>query len=218
MFNFNGVFTDKQWEAFRAFTLVQRVDIEKRMTWLKREILKTGIFTAEYEGNFPKKFSVFPLDSYGAKLLDAYRMLGGVPERDMLLRNKEYPAYLQKGTQSSMDGDATKSFGSSFSDGFQIKSENIDDRDTAGVIMRLKSWQSDVIQAKREAIQYRIKKAMDMSDQIINEYELLSKSLKDQIDHDIVIISMYVYDPNNIQIYEGDRFGLEKFEHEDPLT
>lgn len=177
-FNFFGVFSTGQWESFKAFARIQRLDLEVRKSYLQKKQSMVGIFTTVYDGHNPVSFSANP-GSYAAKLLEAYRILGGFPERDMLLRTVDQPVFLTRGTNFAVDKNATLTGGFSdvYSNGRRYRGDQRFDRDLGLKVDKIKHWQLDAIKAKRERLEYKIKRALDYSDQIRNEIKVIDRTI-----------------------------------------
>src|SRR5512135_2597198 len=178
-FNFYGTFTTGQWEELRQFALIQAPDIGARIAWLSRELSTVGIFSTLYDPdtNLPQSFTVTPVTSHGAKLLQAYRALGGFPERDFLLRTSDQPVFLMPGPPidtNDASGVAQLGFSDQFSNGKQYRGNQRFDRDLGYPIERFKKWQLEAIKQKREHLEYKIKRALDYSDQLSIEKDFLS--------------------------------------------
>jgi hypothetical protein len=180
-FNFYGTFTTGQFNKFMYFSKLQEQDLRKRIAWLDSQLLRVGIFTTEYnENNFPLSFTVSPDYSYGAKLLLAYKILGGVPEEDMLLRTRDLPVYLTRGVDLDSD---PENFGSGVSNEYTNGRLNRGtirfDRDLGIQVQKVKNWQHEVIKRKRENLEFKIKRTLDLSDQLQQERNSLNAMIED---------------------------------------
>ncbi len=214
-FNFFGTFTTGQWEAFRAFARVQRREVELRVSWLQKQLSMNGIFSTEYDGPVPVAFTA-SAGSYAAKLLSAYRVLGGVPERDMLLRTRDKPVFKTKAqnittvTAGTTDG----GFSDVYSNGRRERGTQRFDRDLGLRVEKLKSWQLEAVKAKRERIEYKIKRALDYSDQLQSEISvltaLLDESSSASFDAQMVAVDNQMATPETMNVVQNldDVFGL----------
>jgi hypothetical protein len=180
-FSFYGTFTSAQWEQLRTFTAVQKVDLLPRIQWLQRCLLSVGVFQTDYdEHGTPMSFVASPPSSHAAKLLEAYRILGGVPERDMLLRTSDLPVFLTRGLNAQVqDGEIEGGFSDMYSNGRRFRGGQRFDRNLGLRVERLKAWQLESIKKKREHLEYKIKRALDYSDQLLREVELLTRLMAD---------------------------------------
>jgi hypothetical protein len=188
-FNFYGTFTTGQWEELRQYALIQAPDIGARIAWLQREQATVGLFSTQYNSdNTPLSFTVTPATSHGAKLLQAYRALGGFPERDFLLRTSDDPVYLMPGPPIDTDdasGTAQLGFSDSFSNGKQYRGNQRFDRDLGYPMEQFKKWQLESIKRKREHIEFKIKRALDYSDQLQIEIDLLTAMISPGTTNDV---------------------------------
>lgn len=184
-FNFYGTFTTGQWESFKAFTKIQAFDIQLRINWLQKQLEMNGVFTTEYgdDGSTPVQFSANN-DSYADKLLKAYKVLGGVPELDMLLRSRQQPVFLTASRPLGINKDTNTTDGGYsevFSNGRRWRGNQRFDRDLGIKIERVKNIQLEPIKLKRERLEFKIKRALDYSDQLSVEISLLETALRDSI-------------------------------------
>ncbi len=186
-FSFHGILSSGQWDEFLAFTNIQRVDLAARKQWLSAQLSRNGIFITTYDDttNLPVSFSCTPGSSYGAKLFSAYRALGGNPEADMLLRTRDQPVFLTQGnnTEISTDGSDPSTLNTGFSDIYTNGRRNRGgmrfDRDLGMFVNRVKSWQLEAIKRKREHLEFKIKRALDYSDQLQQEIDQIDTLLGD---------------------------------------
>ncbi len=213
-FSFFGTFTSGQWEAFKAFARVQKVDVQLRINWLQKQLSMNGIFETVYDGPMPVSFSA-SAGSYAWKLIAAYRVLGGVPEREMLLRTSDQPVFKTKGISvSDQVGNATSGFSDTFSNGRRERGTQRFDRDLGLMVEKLKGWQLAAIKAKRERLEFKIKRALDYSDQLQNEIAVLTAVLDEtstsSFDSQVVGIEVQMVTPGSANVIDNleDVFGL----------
>ena len=213
-----GTFTEGQFEAIKSFSLIQKTDLEKRKNWLKAELNKTGIFSTQYDNNHqPVSYSCLPVTSYGAKLLEAYRILGGIPENDFLLRTIDKPVYLTEGPPITKDRDGSISggFSEQFSDGRLYRGSIRFDKDMGLKVERLRSWQLEQIKFKREHLEFKIKRCLDYSDQIadeISQLTILSGNGLKSVSDLIITIEQAIASPKQMNVVRGsidDTHGLK---------
>lgn len=216
-FNFYGTFTTGQLEEFKKFSKVQERDFLARRKWLSAALQRNGIFITEYDedGATPISYSANP-GSYAAKLILAYKSLGGIPERDFLLRTSDMPVFLTRGKNVSQTPMQNPSDGYSdvFSNGRRMRGNQRFDRDVGLVVEKIKSWQLESVKRKRETLEFKIKRALDYSDQLSNEISLIDllldetsgKSLSDQL---IKLNALLLRDgAHNLVNNMSDIFGL----------
>ena len=187
---FYGTFTLGQWEELRQFALIQATDIGARSAWITRELATVGIFSTIYDPNtnFPVSFTVAGPTSHGAKLLQAYRALGGFPEQDFLLRTSDQPVYLVQGTPVIMNdasGVAQGGFSDVFSNGKRYRGNQRFDRDLGFPMEKFKKWQLEAIKRKREHLEFKLKRALDYSDQLQSEKTFLNMMIAPGTTNDV---------------------------------
>lgn len=218
-FNFFGTFTTGQFLKFTVFSKYQEKDINKRIDWLNAELQKIGVFITEYDDNdHPVSFTVTPSDSYAAKLLLAYKVFGGNPEQEMLLRTRDKPVYLKRGTSLGNDPmDTTSGQSTEYTNGRTDRGGQRFDRDLGIQVWKLKHWQLESIKRKREALEFKIKKALDYSDQLSEEKKLLNNMVSEDtmdvnsVDYRIARVASFMFANGAMNIVQSllDIFGLK---------
>jgi hypothetical protein len=144
----------------------------------------------------PKQFSA---SGYAGKLFTAYKALGGNPETEMLLRTSDKPVFLTRGTNisPSAGSDPTSGYSEMFTNGRRIRGGQRFDRDLGVQVDRLKSWQLEAIKRKRERLEIKIKRALDYSDQLQREIDVITILLDDSsgamVDDQIRKIEFYMF-------------------------
>lgn len=165
----------------------------------------------------------FSATGYAGKLIQAYRILGGVPEQTMLLRTRDKPVYKKRGTELVVDQNATTDGGYSdvYSNGRRERGGQRFDRDLGIQVEKIKSWQLESIKFKRERLEYKIKRALDYSDQVQQEIASIDKllgtgfgSFLDQITS--VEVLMVRPESANVVSNLNDQFGLNIGKPNDP--
>jgi hypothetical protein len=213
MFNFTGTFTVSQFEALKVFAETQKVDLLARRQWLVTQLNKLGTYGTTYDKTTgePIKFVATPR-SYAEKLLEAYRILGGIPEKDMMLRDRSDPVFLQEGSPiKETETDTIGGFSDTYSNNRRYRGGMRFDRDIGMIVTKFKKWQFDIIKRKREHLEYKMKRVLDASDQIANEIAEIDVLLGDgrnSFDALIQRIEAAISDPSNINVTDGDAFGL----------
>ncbi|OPZ34982.1 MAG: hypothetical protein BWY99_02377 [Synergistetes bacterium ADurb.BinA166] len=219
-FNFYGVFTSGQFDELEAFSRIQGKDIKDRIAWLSAAAQRNGLFRTEYdpETGYPLSFTVSPSTSYGAKLMAAYRILGGVPERDMLLRTSDDPVFLTRGSnvsKSTPDSTVEGGYSDLYSNGRRYRGNQRFDRDIGIQVDKLKRWQLEAVKHKREHLEFKIKRALDYTDQLLNELALLRSMVADgsesSVDQQITNLVGLFYTPGRANVIDDseDKFGLD---------
>lgn len=177
-FGFFGTFTTGQLQKLIDFSLIQERDLKLRKDWLGAQLTRNGVFTTVYDAqtSMPKSFSA-PENSYAGKLLQAYRILGGTPETDFMLRTTDQPVFLTRGNNidtKTVGTDPTAGYSDQLSNGRRIRGSQRFDRDVGIQVNRLKSWQMEAIKQKREHLEFKIKRALDYSDQLKREIDVIN--------------------------------------------
>lgn len=202
-FNFYGTFTRAQWYDFRDFAMVQRSELEARKRWVDAELSRTGqVQCAYFDDGTPESFSASS-KSYIGKLLLAYRMLGGVPENDMLLRTRDQVVFLKQG----VDENDTPGY----SNGRRYRGGQRFDRTLGLTVEAMKKWQIEAVKAKREHLEFKIKRAMDYADQLEQESVMLAGLIGSfVVDEQMMDVETTMSQPDryNVPSGIGDRHGL----------
>lgn len=182
-FSFLGTWTTGQFEQLRVFAKIQEQDLLSRKAFLSRKITEVGVFSTEFDAEtfHPIRYSVTPF-SYASKLFQAYRALGGNPEREFLLRTRDQPVFLTRGTSLNTEDptDSTSGYSDIYSNGRRYRGSQRFDRDVAVLVEKFKGWQLEAIKRKREHLEYKIKRALDYSDQLQIELDFISAMLVDE--------------------------------------
>jgi hypothetical protein len=176
-FGFYGTFTTGQLQQLVDFSLIQERDLVARGSWLSAQLTRNGIFTTEYnpQTHLPRSFSA-SAGSYAAKLLQAYRILGGTPENDFMLRSTDQAVFLTRGKNintSTTATDPTAGYSDTLSNGRRVRGSQRFDRDVGVQVTKLKSWQIEAVKHKREHLEFKIKRALDYSDQLQREIAVI---------------------------------------------
>jgi len=184
-FNFFGTMTTGQLQQLIDFSLIQERDLKDRQKWLSAQLTRNGVFSTEYDAatNLPKSFTA-PDNSYAGKLLRAYRVLGGTPEKDFMLRTTDKPVFLTRGVNintQTAGTDPTSGYSDIMSNGRRVRGSQRFDRDVGMPVTRLKSWQLEAIKRKREHLEFKIKRALDYSDQLQREIEVIDVLLDETL-------------------------------------
>lgn len=210
-FNFYGTYTTGQYYEFLSFSKVQESDIRTRIKHLEVLITKYGKFEISYDsatGN-PLEIKCVGDNSYGAKLLRAYKILGGDPESDFIIRPSSDPVYLKKGNNISKDpNDPYSGYGSQYSDSRLDRGNLVYDRDLGELILRQKKWQMEAIKRKREQLEYKIKRVMYLSQQLNEERVLLNQMLDQGSRNNLDVISARIQaiqlEPGRLSVVDND--------------
>ena len=145
-----------------------------------------GVFQTDYDGPMPVSFTA---SGYAGKLLKAYRILGGNPERDMLLRTRDLPVFKERSFPVSVtkEGGVSGGFSDVYTNGRRERGGQRFDRDLGIKVDKVKNWQLDSIKMKRERLEIKIKRALDYSDQLKVEIDLLSRLISDTAEESLAL-------------------------------
>lgn len=180
-FSFLGTFTTGQLEQLRKFAKVQEVELASRRKFLVRKMYEIGAFVTLFDAatKLPLRYSV-SYGSYAGKLLQAYKALGGHPEKEFILRTRDQPVYLTLGSPIDTQNpqNAQSGFSDQYSNGRRNRGDQRFDRDVAVLVEKFKEWQLEPIKRKRENLEYKLKRALDYFDELQLEYDMLGSMLE----------------------------------------
>lgn len=170
-FNFYGTYTSGQYNELKKFTKMQMVHIKKRISHLEYLKAKNGTLKMTFDNNnYPTKYEAAK-GTYLNKLLIAMEGLGGITTNTFRVSNEV--TYLEKGAPlSESNVDYMSGYGSRMSNGKRIHNTRLDFE--KGIkVSALKQFMLPAIKRKRELIEYKIKKAIDYSEQLQEQIDLL---------------------------------------------
>ncbi len=105
-------------------------------------------------------------------------------------------------------------FSDVYSNGRRERGTQRFDRDLGLRVEKLKAWQLEAVKAKRERIEYKIKRALDYSDQLQSEVAVLTALLDDSssssFDAQMVAVDNQMSTPETMNVVKNldDVFGL----------
>jgi hypothetical protein len=173
-FEFNGTFTRSQFERFATYVREQGQLIDDRIKHLNAEIARIGDLSFAYDdGGIPSGFANDPPTTYCGKLFGAYEALGGDVEFDLQTRGTGQPVF-------RLAGDETQA-AQMMSNGEVIGVLGLSDAESAILMKKLRGWVSDDLQFRRDALERKIRRAIDYSEQLQQEVAELTK-LKQSLD------------------------------------
>lgn len=133
----------------------------------------------------------------------------------MLLRTRDIPVYLTRGEPITVreDGLVSGGYSDKYTNNRRWRGGQRYDRDLGLRIERLKAWQLEIIKSKREKLEFKIKRALDYSDQLQQEVVLIDKLLSETTSVDTLINKVEIqmatpYTANVVQNNQ-DLFGLD---------
>jgi hypothetical protein len=179
-FNFMGTFSAEQVLSLLDFARKQLPDIDARVAYLQGQINRVGWiqYTLDEERR-PESYVIEPENSVLAKYVRSYQFYGG-DLLDLSVRSRgQWISYAQE----EPDLDSTKvSTAGSLQAAAQVEDvENLhlDDAIPAIAVSKVKEFIRPSIQAKRERYEFKIKKALDLADQYLEEIILLVRRASD---------------------------------------
>ena len=151
-----------------------------RRRWLQKQLLMNGVFTITYDdsGVVPVEYQA---SGYAGKLLLAFRVAGGEPEKCMLLRNRDQPVFKTRNFQTVVqeEGGTSGGFSDVYTSGRRERGTQRFDRDLGIKVEKVKGWQIEAIKRKREHLEMKIRRALDYSDQLQQEIDRIDVLLSE---------------------------------------
>ena len=165
-YDFKGTFNTSGFNRFVAFARAQQTDLVQRIIHLQQELLRTGSLSFAYdEHGVPQQFEPDE-ESYIARLVAAYEVLGGDPFFDLNIRSRSQAVFL-------IAGDETVS-ATTMSNGEAVGLPGRADAASGALIESMREWSEGVIEYKRDYLERKIRRAVDYADQLQDEIDLLT--------------------------------------------
>lgn len=161
--DFLGTFNRSQWDRFLHFARSQLPVAQARIQHLEAEIQRIGIVVFKYDRGIPQGFAADPPTAYLGKLLAAYEVQGGNPFLDLRTRLKNDPVFVVRGSEAN--------FATYMSNGEAIGARGLSDAPTAEYMRQARSWIDDTLQYRFGALERKIRRALDYSEQLQQEIE-----------------------------------------------
>jgi len=203
-FNWTGTFRQGQWQVFRSFVLNERRDIERRIRTIEAELDRIGFIQVLYASTTDGETQIVSEERTGIrvalgssveKLLQAYVAHGGNPfDISMFLRpdavvvtgsgddQAETPQQPHGGVLYQQDD--VYATGNQYKGGRPVWTKDIqtrtggqttlEDSRTGNLVMQARAWVNQEIRHKRNNIEARIIKLMDLREQLEEELEQLT--------------------------------------------
>lgn len=171
MYNFLGTFTRVEVDALIEFARKSFPQVEGRVASLKASIERLGWieYERDEEGN-RIAYSVYPPQSQIASYIRAFEFYGG-NVLDLEIRSRGDWIYITQGAFDLQDG--VPFAGGKPSEGKYLKRAGLLDDATPGIhVAKVKDWVIPRLK-KLEDMEYRIKRTVDLTDQMIEEIVLL---------------------------------------------
>lgn len=167
MFDFLGTFNRSQFDRLAAFARDQLplVKARSQQLLLEKSRLGTLIMVKDPKGR-PTGYAASDPNSYLAKLLRAYEILGGNPFFDLRVRSMAEPVFLLKGDEVNPPR--------FFSNGEPKSEAALADAPSAQLVLQMRSWLVEAIDRK-DYLERKIRRVIDYGDQLQAEIDQLEK-------------------------------------------
>jgi len=167
-FDYLGTFNRSQFDRVVAFARSQTALIDNRISHLEAEIRRVGTLDFAYDSDgVPTGYTTAkPANSYIAKLVGAYEVLGGDALFDLNTRSITQPVFLIKADEASP--------AQRLSSGEILGQPGMNDANSAERMRQMRSWLDDTLQYRREYLERKIRRALDYSDQLRAEVTMLA--------------------------------------------
>lgn len=167
-FDFLGTFTEKQSAALFAFAEARLPNVTPRLAFIKSEIERLGWIRYEFNSEGERvNYSIEPVNSMLAKYARAYEYYGG-DLTSLQIRSRGDWIYLQKGVWDLDENKAYAGGTPSKTEPYQSGNRHLNDTAPAIAVAKVKDWLIPAIK-RREDLEFRIKRTVDLSDQYIEE-------------------------------------------------
>lgn len=179
-FNFLGTFSAQEVQALLRFAQDQLPDTEAKVAFLQSQINRVGwIQYTLNDQRVPVSYTIEPEASLLGKYVRSYHFYGG-DLLDLSVRSRgQWISFTQE--DPSLDSNSTSAAGALQGDAQVQDVDNLhaDDAVPAIAVGKVKDFIQPVIQAKRERYEFKIKKALDLADQYLEEIILLVRRATD---------------------------------------
>lgn len=172
-FDFLGTYTEDEITALLVFAETQLQDVDGRLAHLRANVERVGyISMVRNDENNVIDYFISPSGSLLDKYVKAYRFYGGDITK-IPVRSRGQWLFFTKG-EPDLNQSAEFQGGKVEGAEYDINL-HYDDGIEAITTSKVKDWCIPTIQAKREDWEYRIRKAVDLCDQYMEEIILLLK-------------------------------------------
>ncbi len=169
-FDFLGTFNQSQFTRLQTFAQAQLADIPGRLAHIAAEQARVGNVVFQFNQSVVVSYAVSDPDSYIGRLFAVYEILGGDAFYDLPLRQSQTQAlYLLPWDESHS--------AQMLSNGKVVGTQGLMDADSAIPVQQMRAWMNDSLQYKRESIERKIRRALDYTDQLAAEAQLLNTIL-----------------------------------------
>jgi len=204
MFEFKGTFNKSQFERFVTFARSQLTLVNARVNHLDAEIARIGTVVFKLDRGVAQGYTARPSNSYLAKLLAAYEVLGGNPFIDLRLRTGSDPLYFVQGNEAT---------GAQYTSGGEpIGGRGLIDGPTSVLMDEMRGWLDETVQYRFSRLERKIRRAMDYADQLRAEKQnltvmQLAASTEGSLEYIAAQINEYLSDPNYRPCYDDQNQG-----------
>jgi len=167
MLDFLGTFNRSQFDRLSTYARGQLSYVVGRVQHITAEQQRVGFLKFSYDpaGRPVSYLTGNPgLVTYIGKLMSAYEVLGGDPFYDLQVRAKSDPVYYLKGDEAST--------AKILSNGEPLPQQGLADAPTGNLVRRIRGF-SEAHLDKLERIERKVRRAIDYSDQLQTELDLL---------------------------------------------
>jgi hypothetical protein len=179
-FNFLGTFSAAEVQALLLFAQDQLPDIDAKVAYLQGQINRVGWiqYTLD-EQRVPASYVIEPENSLLAKYVRSYQFYGGDLLELSVRSRGQWISFTQ--AEPSLDSNQVSDAGSLVGTAQVQDEENLhaDDIVPAIAVSKVKDFITPAIQGKREHYEFKIKKAIDLADQYLEEIILLVRRATD---------------------------------------
>ena len=207
-FDFLGTFNRSQLDRLVAWSRAQVPDIGPRINHLAAEQDRLGVLVFSYDAaGRPLAYSPQPSDSQLGRLLAAYEILGGDAFYDLNIRSASQAVFLLRADETTP--------AQLLSNGEIMGTPGLGDRGTAELMVPLRAWMDDVLYARREYLERKIRRLIDYGEQLQQEQVALALKaagvdLENSLENILAQLSALVDDPTYRPAYDDkgtDPFG-----------
>jgi hypothetical protein len=166
-FDFLGTFNAAQYERLSGFIRSQVKFVEARVNHLEAEKIRVGQVIFRFDQGVPIGYAGDPPESYLGKLLSVYEVLGGNPGVDLRVRLPTDPVFMLPGDEVTSPH--------TMSNGEAIGGKGLSDADSAELVRSYRASFNDTIYRRFDALERKIRRAVDYADQLEEEIAGLKK-------------------------------------------
>ena len=167
--DFLGTFNSAQFGRFATFARTQLDLVNGRIQHLEAEKNRVGTVVFRYEnatGGSPLSYEATPSNSYIAKLLAAYEVLGGNPFIDLRARLRGNPVFVVAGDEQVGP--------TLMSNGEPLGLKGYADAPSAVLSANSRAWVNETLRYRFDRLERKIRRALDYSDQLQLEIQQLN--------------------------------------------